>query len=114
MRRFALHIGLIVLLAFGAASCDRASKAGGGRATIEENKFQVGIAPGPLAGDEDTGRRAPMFKAGHWTPIVVRVAGKDDLENAELVVQTVDSDDVLNTNTVSLGTVKFSAEAPSF
>src|SRR5262249_30050655 len=51
---------------------------------------------------------------GHWTPILVKIAGKDDLENAELVVQTVDSDDVLNANTVSLGTVKFSAESPSF
>src|SRR5262245_15601600 len=114
MRRSAMHISLIALIAFGAASCDRASKSGGGRATIDENRFQVGIAPGPLAGDEDAGRRAPMFKAGHWTPILVKVSGKDDLENAELVVQTVDSDDVLNTNTVSLGTVKFTAEAPSF
>ncbi len=113
MRRILIHLGLIALLAAGATSCDRAARSSGGRAAIKDN-LQVGIPPGPIGGDDDVGRRAPMFKAGHWTPILVTIEGKDDLENAELVVKTVDSDDVFNTNAVSLGTVKFTAEAPSF
>src|SRR5258708_15613493 len=113
MRRIPLGIGMLVVLGVGLTSCDRTAKSGAGRASIDETRLQIGIAPGPLSGDEDVGRRAPMFKAGHWTPILVKITGRDDLENAELVVQTVDSDDVLNTNTVSLAAVQFSAEAPS-
>src|SRR5207249_885018 len=94
MRRIPFGIGMLVVLAVGVASCDRTAKSGAGRASIDETRLQIGIAPGPLSGDEDLGRRAPMFKAGHWTPILVKIAGRDDLENTELVVQTVDSDDV--------------------
>ena len=112
MRRIPIRLGLIVLLAAGMTSCNRATKSGGaGGAAI--TSVRIGIPPGPLAGDEDAGRRAPMFKAGHWTPILVTIEGREDLENAELVVQALDSDDVLNEISTPLGTVKFSAESPS-
>jgi hypothetical protein len=111
MRRILFPVGLIAIVALGTVSCSRVARSGSSaRASIVS--VRVGIPPGPLGGDEDVGRRAPMFKAGHWTPILVTLEGRDDLENAELVVQTIDSDDVLNEISTPLGTVKFSAETP--
>src|SRR5690349_11068755 len=102
MRRIPIRLGLIVLLAAGMTSCNRATKPGGSGGAAITN-VRIGIPPGPLAGDEDAGRRAPMFKAGHWTPILVTIEGREDLENAELVVQALDSDDVLNEISTPLG-----------
>ncbi len=112
MRRILPRMGLIALLALGVASCNRATNSGSAsRAAIAS--VRVGIPPGPLSGDDNASRITPLFKAGRWMPILVTLEGKDDLENAELVVQTVDSDDVYNEISTPLGTVKFSAEVPT-
>src|SRR5262245_44380068 len=112
--RFALIAALPIFVA-GVASCNRAGSGGGGAKPVEIVSVRVGIPPGPLVGDEEAGRRAdPLFKAGHWTPVLVTIAGKTQLEGAELVVETVDSDDVFNKLAVKLPVLDFSAGEPQF
>src|SRR5262249_55983679 len=82
---------------------------------VEIVSVRVGIPPGPLVGDEEIGRRTdPLFKAGHWTPVLVTIAGKTQIEGADLVVQTIDSDDVFNEYAVRLPVLDFSADQPHF
>jgi hypothetical protein len=74
---------------------------------------RVGIPIGPRQGDDDPGRSAePLFKVGHWTPVVVTLAGTGQVEHAKLVVQTTDCDDVLNDVILSLPRLDFSIEKP--
>jgi hypothetical protein len=114
MRRSAPLL-LLALVVVGVASCNKAGPGGGGAKPAEIVAVRVGIPPGPLVGDEDAGRRTDtLFKAGHWAPVLVTIAGKSKIEDADLVVQTVDSDDVFNDYAVRLPVLDFSAEQPQF
>src|SRR5262245_18127940 len=72
MRRFAT-LALLPLIVIGVASCSRSgSVVGGGSKPLELVSVRVGIPPGPLVVDEEAGRRTDsLFKAGHWTPVLV-------------------------------------------
>src|SRR5262245_36197366 len=103
-------VGCVLLFAL---ACNRAPSSGDGRSKVQLKNVQVGLKPGPLAGSDDPLRRYPLYKAGLWTPVLVEIEGKGKLEEAELVVETTDSSDVLNNYTVKLPPVEFSAEAPT-
>jgi hypothetical protein len=75
---------------------------------------RAGMPPGPLAGNEDTGRRSPMFKAGHWTPVLVTLEGKGKVDAAELIVQSTDCDDMLNDYAVKVPQIEFTQAEPSY
>jgi len=111
MSRYRITLALLPLLLMG-VSCRKAGTLSGVPAEIVN--VRVGIPPGPLVGDDDLSRREAMFKAGHWTPVLVTIQGKGQLEGADLVAQTVDSDDVLNEFVVRLPSLEFSAEQPQY
>lgn len=81
---------------------------------VQITAARAGFLAGPLAGNDDVARRSPMFKAGHWTPVLVTLEGKGKIDGAELVVQVSDCDDVNNDYAVRLPQIEFSAEAPSY
>jgi hypothetical protein len=110
-RRHRVLALLAAILLFGTTSCRQASSSG---PAVSISGVRVGILPGPLVNDEDAGRREPLFKAGHWTPVLVTIEGKDKLEGAELVVQTVDSDDTFNEYARPLPVFDFTNEHPAY
>jgi hypothetical protein len=104
-------LGCVLLFAL---ACNRGPTAGGdGRSKVQLKNVQVGLKPGPMPGNDDPLRRYPLYKAGMWTPVLIEIEGKGKLDEAELVVETTDSSDVLNNYTVKLPPVEFSAEAPT-
>lgn len=111
--RFVAHAALILALV-SLAACNRGPGGGSGGAEVQIKDVQIGLKPGPIPTSEDSLRRSPLFKAGHWTPILVEIEGKGKLENAELVVEVIDSDDVLNNYRRRLEVVDFSAENPTY
>src|SRR5262249_51952899 len=74
---------------------------------------RAGLPSGPMAGKEDTYRGGPVFKAGHWSPILVTIEGKGSLTNVELTTQFVDPDGVLGEYTVKIPVLEFTAELAS-
>jgi hypothetical protein len=79
------------------------------RDKVSFRNIRVGYPPGPhtASPDDIPGQRAPIFKAGGWTPIVVDVqnTGKYDpgIDGPAFVsVDVSDSDDTLNSYTAAL------------
>jgi predicted small secreted protein len=108
-----LTLALLAVSAFVLTACNRGPAGAGSNAKVQIKSVQIGIKPGPVPASEDSLRRAPLFKAGHWTPVVVEIEGKGKLENAELVVEVIDADDVLNNYRTKLPVLEFSAEQPT-
>lgn len=109
--RFRPH-HFIVLLLLSVPACNR--EPGMSSVQVQIKNVQIGLKPGPIPTNEDTLRRAPLFKAGHWTPVFVEIEGKGKLENADLVVEVIDADDVWNTYRRPLEVIEFSVEKPTW
>ncbi len=107
-RLFAL---VAVVLPMSLASCSQSER---NALSAKIALVRVGIPPGPLVGDNDAGRRDSLFKAGHWTPVLVTIEGKDRIAGAEIVVQSVDSDDTFNEYARPLPVLDFTGEQHSY
>src|SRR5262249_51542063 len=106
--------GLAIFVSMLALACLSGPLRAQVKPQVQITTVRAGIPPGPLAGNEDVFRRGPMFKAGHWTPVLVTLEGKGKFDAAELSVQVADSDDLLNEYTVKLPQLEFTSDSPSY
>jgi hypothetical protein len=80
---------------------------------VKFNNVKVGFPSGPISQDElGVGGSTPRFKAGSWTPVYIDLlCATQELNRAEVTVETSDSDDVANNYTVPVPALKLGESA---